>query len=129
MKYVGSSNEAWIPAEIDGKPVMIIGSESFLGSFVSVVHIPGCVVKIDHCAFADCANLKDINIPKSIMSIGSYAFRDCHSLSYASIMQILEVCHYGDDILPDSLITPDYEDYGAFDGIDRGIDYGYLEVD
>lgn len=100
-KYVGNATEVTIPATLDGKSVIAIGSEAFKnsriksinieapvktiaphtfeGSTVETVVLPECLNKIDDFAFYCCSNLTEINLPDSLQ-IGIYAFQYCQKL-------------------------------------------------
>lgn len=89
-----------IPSEYNGKPVVAISDNAFLGySSLVKVTIPDTVTRIGNNAFGLCLVLSDINIPDSVTSIGDHAFTGCVLLT--SIM------------MPDSVITIVY---GAFSG-------------
>lgn len=68
-KYKGDSKSVRIPAEIDGKPVTVIGSYSFEYSKIRKLIIPEGVTAIKRGAFKDCKKLEDIVFPESIISI------------------------------------------------------------
>ncbi len=66
--------EVWIPSELDGHPVTIIGSHLFLAcENLTRVIIPEGVIEISVSAFAECGDLEVI-IPNSVTSIDDYAF-------------------------------------------------------
>ncbi len=81
-----SVTEIEIPSEIDGIPVIEIGTEAFshYTSLVSVT-IPDSVMLIDWGAFASCTSLEIITIPDSVTCIDSCAFSNCTSLENITI--------------------------------------------
>lgn len=101
--YSGSSPEVVIPAEIDGMPVLSIGSGAFepeevwydwddddneilySDSVITSVDIPDGVMFIEDSAFEYCTNLKSVFIPDSVTSIEFEAFRYCTSLTRIDI--------------------------------------------
>lgn len=76
-----SPNELRIPDEIDGKPVVAIGSHAFRFSFLHDIHfenviIPDTVEYIFNSAFDHCGT-KAINLPKHIKYLGDSSFLGC----------------------------------------------------
>ena len=81
-KYIGKGGNVVIPAKLDNKPVLVIGSDAF-GSCESItsVIIPEGVTAIDGMAFDNCGNLSKVTFPNSLRSIGPCAFQSCDSLT------------------------------------------------
>ncbi|MBQ6223335.1 MAG: leucine-rich repeat protein, partial [Solobacterium sp.] len=77
-QYTGSDSQVIIPSEIDGAPVVTIGSYTFncCDSVISVT-IPLGVINIDDYAFSVCRNLTSVSIPDSVTRIGNWAFDTC----------------------------------------------------
>ncbi len=92
-----------IPAEINGKPVVRIGSDAFEYSDISCIVIPDSVKtigseafnecyllesvelgngikEIEERAFVNCTKLKEIKFPDSVKTIGEGAFAYCEKL-------------------------------------------------
>lgn len=78
-----------IPSEINGYPVVWIGSGAFYGSTsIKTVSIPNSVIAIYESAFYNCSALKSVTIPKSIKYISQTAFGFCHSLEYINCIKL-----------------------------------------
>ncbi|MBQ8286820.1 MAG: leucine-rich repeat domain-containing protein [Thermoguttaceae bacterium] len=94
-----------VPWEVDGAPVVEIGSCAFLGcsrletlvlpptletvaSFAAFcgcrglvsVALPPRLRSIGSFAFAECVNLREIELPEGVATLGNYAFSSCLSL-------------------------------------------------
>ena len=75
-----------IPAEIDGVPVVGIGSSAFrYCTSLESITIPNGVISIGDSAFDNCTSLASITIPNSVTSIGYKAFWGCTSLTSITI--------------------------------------------
>ncbi|MBD5158767.1 MAG: leucine-rich repeat protein [Ruminococcus sp.] len=84
--------EAVIPAEIDGKPVKYIATDSFSDrTNLESVIIPDSVVTIGTSAFENCTALKSVTIPDSIVNIASRAFKGCTSLESVNLSKNIAV--------------------------------------
>ena len=113
--YTGDATEVVIPAEIQGKPVTVIGSTAFLDAFyLESITIPDSVTRIDYHAFWGCHSLTGIVIPDSVTYIGDYAFCYCASLtdivipdSVTSIGDSAFSCCYSltSIVIPDSITS------------------------
>ncbi len=87
-KYIGTSQNVVVPAEIDGKKVFSIlftgsgipGSGAFEGSNVRSVTLPDTVLGIGRYAFRDCKELTEIKVSKNLRGIGGRAFQGCINL-------------------------------------------------
>lgn len=77
-RYCGESSELVIPAELDGRPIRVIGEGAFSdnGELGSVV-IPEGILAIEDRAFSGCYMLTDVSLPDSLDEIGEDAFMDC----------------------------------------------------
>ena len=105
-KYIGKDEIVYIPAEIEGKPVMSVGgfSETNVTSVIipdgvqeisftaflnckelTNVEVPDSVTIIRNSAFYRCEKLKSVNIPDGVTEIGDWTFCDCKSLTSINI--------------------------------------------
>ena len=70
--------EIYIPEEIGGKKVYVIGAKAFEGNTnVTKIWLPDTVDQIERRAFKDCTNLKVINIPENVTEIGDQILDGC----------------------------------------------------
>ncbi|MBO5163874.1 MAG: leucine-rich repeat protein [Ruminococcus sp.] len=81
-----SATSVVIPAEIDGLPVISIGSRAFLNceSLTEIV-IPDSIKNFGIETFYGCKSLTEINIPNGVTSIGNNTFGGCTSLTKITI--------------------------------------------
>ena len=105
-KYIGKDEVVYIPAEIEGKPVVSVGgfSETNVTSVIipdgvkeisftaflnckelTNVEVPDSVTIIRNSAFCRCEKLKSVNIPDGVTEIGDWTFSDCKSLTSINI--------------------------------------------
>lgn len=70
-----------IPAEIEGYPVVSIGSAFSGCKYLSEVVIPEGVKGIGMYAFSGCENLSNVVIPEGVTTIGEWAFQWCKKLT------------------------------------------------
>ncbi|MDL2293939.1 leucine-rich repeat protein [Ruminococcaceae bacterium OttesenSCG-928-D13] len=88
--YTGSVSALVIPSELDGYPVVAIGSSVFYNrKELVVVVIPDSVTTIDYWAFRDCSNLSSVTLPKYLTTLGSLAFGNCDKLTTIEIPKSL----------------------------------------
>ena len=93
--------EITVPAVLDGKNVVRIGSKAFYGASgycrgqIKKIVIPQGVASIGDSAFQDCGKLEEIILPEGILHIEQNAFAGCGSLKSL--------------ILPDSLLSIEKE--------------------
>lgn len=80
-KYNGTDTVINIPSQIDGFPVVSIGSIFAKNSTITDVTVPDSVTVIGGHAFYNCASLKSVKIGKNVTDIYDFAFRDCVSLT------------------------------------------------
>ncbi len=101
-KYIGNKTVVNIPAEIEGKPVVVVGgfSKSNVTSVtipdgckeieslafywceeLTTVEVPDSVTKIHYSAFYRCKKLKSVRIPDGVTSIESSTFSNCEELT------------------------------------------------
>lgn len=74
-KYIGNEDKAEIPSEIEGKPVEIIGANSFYGSPLKEIVLPNTIKTIEKGAFSRTI-ITSLNIPESVTEIKENSFRD-----------------------------------------------------
>jgi hypothetical protein len=112
-EYVGPGGQVNVPGMIDGKPVTVIGRQSFKdNATITGVHLPDTVVeiessafsmdnawnnvfetihlgnsleKIGNNAFSDCTKLQNVTLPDSLTDIGNGAFQDCETFTAIEI--------------------------------------------
>ncbi len=72
--YNGSDTEVFIPKQIDGKDVTIIGEEAFDQLGLTKVTLPNTLKTIEKKAF-NRNSLTAVNIPEGVTSLGEAAFR------------------------------------------------------
>lgn len=82
-----------IPAEIEGKPVLSVGSgcidiksDSFIPFFynaseISSVELPDTLKIIESYAFMNCIKLNKLSVPSSVSRIENQAFENCENLT------------------------------------------------
>lgn len=82
-----SAIEVVIPPEIEGLPVISIGTSAFFDcSGLTSVTIPNSVTSIELAAFYKCYGLTSIEIPDSVTSIERSAFSGCSGLTSITIL-------------------------------------------
>lgn len=103
-KYIGTSENVVIPAEIDGLPVKNIYSigenatekiGAFQNSNIKSVVIPDSVTSVGSNAFMDCSSLTKVKISKNLKSIGYHSFENCVSLKEIDLSETV-LTHIGD---------------------------------
>ena len=118
-KYNGTSTEAEIPAQIDGKQVTGIGEGAFMElehltkisipdgvvyigvrafsdcTGLTEVRIPDGLERLEESAFSYCTGLTQITLPDSLKKIGRLAFRGCKNLAEISIPESVNVMEDG----------------------------------
>ena len=82
-KYLGNDEVVNIPAEIEGKPAVIVSG--FSKTNVKSVTIPDGVTEIGNEAFYWCKELTTVEIPDSVTRIGQRAFTQCEKLQNVRI--------------------------------------------
>lgn len=75
--YNGSETALRIPAEIEGKPVTVIGKNAFAKKMklVSVI-IPDSVKVLDMLCFMQCSNLKSVTLGRQVAVVADGAFSE-----------------------------------------------------
>lgn len=89
-RYLGSAENVFVPAEINGKKVIAIGSDR-PSDYVfydpqkndNIMHItlPEGLTTIDVHSFAMLKHLKSVDIPNSVTEIREFAFENCAALT------------------------------------------------
>ena len=82
-KYIGNKTVVNIPAEIEGKPVVVVGG--FSESNVTSVTIPDGCKEIKSLAFFRCEELTSVEVPDSVTKIHDGAFKLCKKLKSVRI--------------------------------------------
>ncbi len=101
-KYVGYDGNVFVPASIDGLPVVEVGGRCFAESSVLNVVIPKGVKKIGDEAFNYCLSLESVIIPEGVTHIGTNAFNNCPLLRELVLPNSIEE-------MPEYLVWPMYE--------------------
>lgn len=70
-----------VPAEIDGKAVVEIASNAFIGDSLRSLTLPDGVQTIADKTFANCKSLTSVKFPSRLQTIGDSAFSNCESLT------------------------------------------------
>ena len=83
--YTGAGKRFEIPAVIDDKSVIEIGSSAFVHSEIVELGLPAGVRAIADHAFEGASELSFVGLPDGLLSIGAYAFADCVSLQEITI--------------------------------------------
>lgn len=79
--FTGSDPIVIIPSELDGKKVVGIRSNAFMGvEELTAVVIPDSVTSVGERAFSACPSLTTVTIGSSVNDIGSMAFSACPAL-------------------------------------------------
>ena len=81
-RYKGDGEDLFVPSELGGVPVTVIGPEVFKSKkTLMYVTLPDSITEIGDSAFMTCGNLMLINIPDAVKRIGRNPFAGCASLS------------------------------------------------
>ena len=80
-KYNGNAAYVYIPEQIDGYTVTMIGENAFKSKGLREVVIPDSVLRIGKSAFEKCTNLRSIDLSSKLKTIDSRAFYECGSLT------------------------------------------------
>lgn len=78
--YTGTEFDIAIPAEIDDRPVTVIGEKAFSGYDLKTIVLPDTIERIEEEAFYECDLLEDVELPNGLSFIGYAAFDNCTSL-------------------------------------------------
>lgn len=75
-----------IPETIDGKPVTVLGEDSFYQKTkMTEIHLPSGIETIEKGAFYRCYALMSITIPETVTQIGTDTFFRCSSLQKITV--------------------------------------------
>lgn len=84
-QYTGSS-ELEVPEIVAGQKVTVIAEGCFAGcSELTIVKLPGTVLRIENSAFEGCTSLRGLFVPEQVAAIGSKAFYGCGALESVCI--------------------------------------------
>ena len=86
------TEDVFVPKEIDGKPVAVIGDNVFKGkSAIKSVVIPETVTEIGSFAFYDCIHLDELIMGKGVKKLGTRCFTNCKALRAVNLQNIEEI--------------------------------------
>ena len=121
--YAGEQPEVVVPAQVDGKPVVLIAARAFEGNrTMESLEVPASVSFIGNYAFASCQVLEraviharvealnlgtfwncpalaDVQLPEGLLALNDGVFRNCPSLSSVDIPP--SVTFVGDSVFRD----------------------------
>ena len=89
--YTGDIEYVYVPDEIGGSPVKVIGSGAFAHTEIQGVLIPDSVVQIEDLAFNGCTALKEVDCGHGLVELGYGAFEECYALETVLLRGGLEV--------------------------------------
>lgn len=84
-RYNGTEPCPVIPTEIDGRPVTVLGENSFFAAAVESITVPEGIRTIETNAFAACDDLQKVILPCSLITIGRGIFQGSENLEEISI--------------------------------------------
>ena len=84
-RYNGSDPCPLIPTEIGGKPVTVLGKNSFFAASIESITIPEGIRTIETNAFAVCDELREVVLPCSLATIGQGIFQGSEMVEKVSI--------------------------------------------
>lgn len=121
-QYAGLDTDIVIPNEIDGRPVVAIGSDAFNGRhFIRTIRFPKTILGIGNASFAGCNDLQSLTLPPELRHIGFNAFQYCVYLKQveipASVTRIGAVCFFGCRNIEAINVHPDNIKYASVDGV------------
>ncbi|MCR2043940.1 leucine-rich repeat protein [Anaerosalibacter massiliensis] len=90
IDYKGKDKDVVIPNEIDGEPVMEIGTGAFQNKGLEAIYIPDSVIEIQKEAFKG-NELAEVNIPNNIISIEESAFEGNKLVKISFPERLLEI--------------------------------------
>lgn len=150
-KYMGTSADVTIPAQIDDKNVTIIGEQAFVENDIIVtVKIPDTVIDIElgafstctklttvvlsqnteyigNGAFMNCIMLASIDLPSTLYKIESMAFWNCQSLKRITLPQ--KLYSIGENVFSESgLEVIEFEENGRLEQIPNGT-FAYTKIE
>lgn len=126
LSYNGDDTDIYLPSEIDGEDIVIIGGYVFRNdSTIESVSMSDDVEEIFAQAFQNCTNLKNIYLSSKITELNKWLFEGCTRLTNVVLPENLMTIKYrafGDCILLEKLEIPETVisiDDTAFDGCDN----------
>ncbi len=87
LRYTGEDPFPVIPESIDGKPVKILGENSFLAAPVERITVPEGVERIEKNAFAACDELREVILPGSLSCLGPGVFQGSEQLETVTVSE------------------------------------------
>ncbi len=88
--YSGAPTNLEVPETIDGKKVVAIGENAFVGQTkLRKIVLPDTVTEIGATAFADCSKLSKVEA-KGVVTIGEAAFQGCVNLKEIKLPLTIE---------------------------------------
>ena len=88
------TEELFIPALHDGKPVTVIADNAFEYKDFRLAHLPDSIKEIRTMAFCGCASLQSIKIPSKVTTIEENVFNGCSALSSVELPQVTKIGDY-----------------------------------
>ncbi|NLE55789.1 MAG: leucine-rich repeat protein, partial [Lentisphaerae bacterium] len=86
LAYLGQDSEVTVPAQVEGKPVTIIGGNAFASSeSLTSVILPEGLLRIEDGAFYNNWSLQSVSLPSTLQYIGESAFANCQELTQAAL--------------------------------------------
>ena len=121
-RYDGQSTNIVIPEQIDGRPVVAIGSDAFNGRhFIKDIRFPKTIIGIGNASFCGCNDLQSLDLPPQLRHIGFNAFQFCVYLKQveipASVTKIGGVVFFGCRNIEAINVHPENIKYASVDGI------------
>ncbi|MBO2515949.1 MAG: hypothetical protein CW338_01545 [Clostridiales bacterium] len=83
--YTGTDTVLVLPAEVEGRPVTLIGEWAFAEKTAVSITVPEGVKVLGDCAFAKSDTLEEVILPASIEAMGDNPFNGCGALVTISI--------------------------------------------
>lgn len=81
-RFRGTADRVYIPAKIEGRPVVVIGKKAFLScKTLRYIAVPDTVEEIGDWAFAHAEQLCSVSLPRHPMSCGKELFLGCGRLN------------------------------------------------
>ena len=106
--YDGEADELHIPAEVDGKPVVMIAAKAFEESnSLKSVEIPDSVTFIGNYAFWNCTGIERVRMGNGVRNLTLGTFMGCSSLVEAFLPESLETL--GDGVFSKCALLPTQE--------------------
>lgn len=90
--YTGSETALSVPARIDGKKIIAVGTSAFFGNEnLRSLTLPESITAIHALAFAHCSNLERVAFPQSLRKIDARAFFACGKLVALTLPDSLQI--------------------------------------